>query len=147
MFAIVYLRPDGWWEAGRSWDSFAGALKDGEDHEWNGSAWGIVMLDDNAPKIEAAAQQDIVFTAVFKSEASITIRQEKEDNVIGEFAFQPLKKWQNDLSDLSVKAHETGYYTTSGHLASFRTRTEELYNDLVMYFHDHEEVLRKLTGE
>lgn len=41
-YAIEYLRPDGWWEAGRGWDSRADAEGDGGDHNWEGTTWRVV---------------------------------------------------------------------------------------------------------
>jgi len=44
-YAIVYLRPDGWWSAGEGWESIEAARADAQKHEWNGRAWGIVHTD------------------------------------------------------------------------------------------------------
>jgi hypothetical protein len=63
-FAIVYLRPDGWWEAGRGWDTLADAKSDGEDHDWRGGEWGIVKIATDARKIEAS--QNVIFAAMFR---------------------------------------------------------------------------------
>lgn len=52
-WALVYLRPDGWWEAGRGWDLLADARNDGESHDWKGSSWGIVNIPPDLPNIEA----------------------------------------------------------------------------------------------
>ena len=42
-FALVYLRPDGWWSAGTGWNTIEGARTDGQEHDWNGRAWGITL--------------------------------------------------------------------------------------------------------
>lgn len=41
-YSIVYMRPDGWWEAGSGWLTEAGAVLDGEAHNWGASPWAVV---------------------------------------------------------------------------------------------------------
>lgn len=62
-WALVYLRPDGWWEAGRGWDTLHDARDDGIAHDWKGSDWGIVKISAATPKIEG--KLDLVFGAMF----------------------------------------------------------------------------------
>jgi hypothetical protein len=45
MFAIVYMRPDGWWDAEGRWDSVEAARKSGNAHAWNGRSWAIVTAE------------------------------------------------------------------------------------------------------
>lgn len=40
-YSIVYLRPDGWWEAGKGWTEHDDAIADGQEHDWRGRAWGV----------------------------------------------------------------------------------------------------------
>lgn len=40
-YSLVYLRPDGWWEAGKGWATLGDAVADGSDHDWRGRAWGV----------------------------------------------------------------------------------------------------------
>ena len=63
-WALVWLRPDGWWEAGRGWDTLHDARKEGEAHDWKGADWGIIKIPDDAPKIEA--RLELVFAAMFR---------------------------------------------------------------------------------
>lgn len=41
-YAIVYLRPDGWWVAGTGARSRDEATQDAEAHDWRGSVWKVV---------------------------------------------------------------------------------------------------------
>ena len=64
-WALVYLRPDGWWEAGRGWLTMHDAVKDGKTHDWKGTDWGVIKIPASNPKIKAT--QDLVFGAVFRT--------------------------------------------------------------------------------
>lgn len=44
-YSIVYLRPDGWWEAGNGWDTVDEAREDGRLHEWRHTKWAIVPTE------------------------------------------------------------------------------------------------------
>jgi hypothetical protein len=62
-WALVYLRPDGWWEAGRGWVTLHDAERDGKAHEWHGTSWAIVNIPEGMHEIEAARDEDLVFGA------------------------------------------------------------------------------------
>ena len=75
IFAIVYLRPDGWWEAGRGWDNIEDAKRDGEAHDWRGTHWGIINIDETTPEIEAIFEENLQLIHCVRDE------QPKENNV------------------------------------------------------------------
>jgi hypothetical protein len=65
-WGLVYLRPDGWWEAGRGWDTLHDARVSGEEHDWKGTDWGVVNIPVDLERIEAA--QDLIFMAKMTNE-------------------------------------------------------------------------------
>lgn len=60
-------------------------------------------------------------------------------------AFEQLSKIQSDLSDLSLTAHVAGYHDLSATLSDFRLKIETVNNDMQVFFHENEPVLRKLS--
>lgn len=44
-YALVYLRPDGWWSAGVGWKSVDAARTAGREHNWRGADWDICSAD------------------------------------------------------------------------------------------------------
>lgn len=44
-WAIIYMRPDGWWCAGVGFESPDDAVEHAQKHEWRGSKWGICPQD------------------------------------------------------------------------------------------------------
>lgn len=40
-YAVVYERPDGWWSAGRGFESSEDAQAAGEGHDWRGGCWAV----------------------------------------------------------------------------------------------------------
>jgi hypothetical protein len=60
-WALVYLRPDGWWEAGRGWDTLHDAREDGKTHAWHGTSWGIVNIPEDMPQIQMSDGEDLTW--------------------------------------------------------------------------------------
>jgi hypothetical protein len=65
-YAIVYLRPDGWWLAGDGFDDEAEAQAAGEKHDWRGSTWKTIpsaaleatLCDEALESLEEDADSD-----------------------------------------------------------------------------------------
>ncbi len=52
-YAIMYLRPDGWWEAGRWWHNRAGCEEDAREHfKGTNTTWRVILIDENSEKAE-----------------------------------------------------------------------------------------------
>jgi len=60
-WALVYLRPDGWWEAGRGWATLHDARESGKVHTWHGSKWGIVNIPEDLEVIQCARDEDLTW--------------------------------------------------------------------------------------
>ena len=45
-FAILYMRPDGWWVAGDGFVDLQDAIGAGDEHNWNGTDWKVVESDN-----------------------------------------------------------------------------------------------------
>lgn len=52
IYALVYSRPDGWWEAGRGWTTLEGAKEDGLKHDWGRTEWGVIEVDPTSNSVE-----------------------------------------------------------------------------------------------
>lgn len=57
-FAIVYLRPDGWWCAGDGFVSEMDAIGAGDDHDWRGTDWKVVATSELVATLCAEALED-----------------------------------------------------------------------------------------
>jgi hypothetical protein len=69
-WALVYMRPDGWWEAGRGWETLHDARESGKQHDWLGTDWGIVNIPEEIPHIEGVGDEDLAFGEIYRREAS-----------------------------------------------------------------------------
>jgi len=58
-YAIVYLRPDGWWLAGDGFADEPAAQSAGEAHDWQGSQWRVVPANELATTLCAEALADV----------------------------------------------------------------------------------------
>jgi hypothetical protein len=65
-WALVYLRPDGWWEAGRGWDTLHDAREGGKAHTWHGSKWGIVNIPEDLEVIQCARDEDLTWVEKYE---------------------------------------------------------------------------------
>ena len=45
-YSIIYLRPDGWWNAGSGFKTRSEAVTAGEGHNFGHDMWGIVPTDN-----------------------------------------------------------------------------------------------------
>lgn len=60
-YAIMYMRPDGWWIAGEGWDDESEAVKAMNDHDWNGSEHKVIPVGskeyEEAKEVEARDEE------------------------------------------------------------------------------------------
>ena len=58
-YAIIYMRPDGWWEGGRGFKTRQEALDAATDHNWGSNdLWGIIPTD-TLPDILCEEARDV----------------------------------------------------------------------------------------
>lgn len=72
-YAIEYLRPDGWWEAGEHarFDTWTEALEAAEAHDWGSSAWRVVLAREgeaDGPRDEAKDPVAMVYHTQARAE-------------------------------------------------------------------------------
>lgn len=56
-YAVQYLRPDGWWEAGRGWSNEDSAKRDAADQLPHNVRWRVVLVGNEEDK-EAISNDD-----------------------------------------------------------------------------------------
>lgn len=82
VYAVHYLRPDGWWEAGRGWGTAEDALRDAIGQLPASVERRVVLIDADSEPLEAGTQAGEVEGWRVMAEQKLTIASD-EDSELG----------------------------------------------------------------